>query len=167
MISSILRPSLIGCVMADDAKVNFGYEKVAYGDKAQRVSQVFSDVHANYDLMNDLLSMGLHRLWKRQLVAQLELNAQDQLLDLACGSCDLALLALSNGLKAQQLTLADYNYEMLRCGIDKLINHGHRVRNGRHGHRLPFADQSFTKLTIGFGLRNFVDIPELLNLIEC
>ena len=85
--------------MADDAKVNFGCEKVAYGDKAQRVSQVFSDVHANYDLMNDLLSMGLHRLWKRQLVAQLELNAQDQLLDLACGSCDLALLALSNGLK--------------------------------------------------------------------
>jgi demethylmenaquinone methyltransferase/2-methoxy-6-polyprenyl-1,4-benzoquinol methylase len=133
---------------------------VALKDKARRVRSVFDSVADNYDLMNDLMSAGAHRLWKRFTLALANLRPGQQALDVAGGSGDLAAgLARQVGERGL-VVLTDINAAMLARGRDRLIDAG-LVGNVRcvqaNAERLPFADGSFDCITIGFGLRNVTD----------
>lgn len=143
--------------MSGEDKTHFGYQEVPVGEKARRVAGVFSSVADNYDLMNDLMSFGIHRLWKRFTLAQSGLRPGQVALDIAGGTGDLA-----RGLAAQvgdsgKVVLADINAAMLEHGRSKLIDHG--VTGNLEfvqadAERLPFPDRYFDCVTIGFGLRN-------------
>ncbi len=145
--------------------VDFGYEKVSPEEKTARVRGVFDSVAGNYDLMNDLMSGGLHRLWKRFALTQTGLRPGQRALDVASGTGDLgAGLARQVG-KEGLAVLTDINREMLSRGRDRLIDRG-LAANVRfviaNAERLPFPDRSFDCVTIGFGLRNVTDKPAAL-----
>jgi demethylmenaquinone methyltransferase/2-methoxy-6-polyprenyl-1,4-benzoquinol methylase len=145
--------------------VDFGYEKVSPEEKNARVRGVFDSVADNYDLMNDLMSGGLHRLWKRFALAQTGLRPGHRALDVASGTGDLgAGLARQVG-KQGLAVLTDINREMLSRGRDRLIDRG-LATNLRfviaNAEALPFPDRSFDCVTIGFGLRNVTDKPAAL-----
>ena len=148
----------------DDARhpdsADFGFQRVPWRDKARRVRGVFDSVADRYDLMNDLMSGGAHRLWKQFMLSVTGLKPGDQALDIAGGTGDIAAgLARQVG-PAGLVVLADINASMLRHGRDRLINRG-AVGNVRYAQadaeRLPFADGSFDCVTIAFGLRNVTD----------
>ena len=139
---------------------HFGYEQVPWNDKARRVRSVFDSVAGNYDLMNDLMSGGLHRLWKRFTLDLTNLRPGQRALDVAGGTGDLAAgLARQVGDRGL-VVLTDINAAMLAQGRDRLINEG-LVGNVQvaqvNAEKLPFADGSFDCVTIGFGLRNVTD----------
>ena len=145
--------------------VDFGYEKVTPEEKTARVRGVFDSVASNYDLMNDLMSAGLHRLWKRFALAQTGLRPGQRALDVASGTGDLgAGLARQVG-RDGLAVLTDINREMLARGRDRLLDRGFAgevefvIANAE---RLPFPDRSFDCVTIGFGLRNVTDKPAAL-----
>lgn len=145
--------------------VDFGYEKVSPEEKTARVRGVFDSVAGSYDLMNDLMSGGLHRLWKRFALAQTGLRPGQRALDVASGTGDLgAGLARQVGREGLAV-LTDINREMLARGRDRLIDRGlagaveFALANAEC---LPFADRSFDCVTIGFGLRNVTDKPAAL-----
>jgi len=146
--------------MSDQRSTDFGFERVPRADKARRVRGVFDSVAGSYDLMNDLMSAGAHRLWKRFTLALANLRPGQRALDLAGGSGDLAAgLARQVGPRGL-VVLADINAAMLARGRDRLIDAG--LVGGVHcvqadAERLPFADGSFDCITIGFGLRNVTD----------
>ena len=129
--------------------VDFGYERVARDQKATRVRAVFDSVAGNYDVMNDLMSFGVHRLWKRFLLSQTGLRPGQKALDVAGGTGDLS----------------DINEAMLSHGRDRLLDAG-IAGNAEfvlaNAECLPFADASFDCVTIGFGLRNVTDKPAAL-----
>ena len=136
---------------------DFGFEKVSLTDKAMRVSSVFSSVAENYDLMNDLMSFGVHRLWKRFVVDLARVRAGQQVLDLAGGTGDLARQFVRKVADGGSVTLADLNVEMLDVGRRRLIDSG--VLKGvayvqTDAESLPFADNRFDLVSIAFGLRN-------------
>ena len=144
----------------DGKTTHFGFEEVAWEDKAQRVRGVFDSVAPRYDLMNDLMSGGLHRIWKQFTLSQTHLRPGQRALDVAGGTGDLA-----RGLAAQVgeqglVVLSDINGAMLAHGRDRLLDIGltrgiaYVQANAEH---LPFADDSFDCVTIGFGLRNVTD----------
>jgi demethylmenaquinone methyltransferase/2-methoxy-6-polyprenyl-1,4-benzoquinol methylase len=141
----------------DDATAHFGFTEVAREDKARRVDAVFDSVAARYDLMNDLMSAGLHRLWKRFALARADLRAGHRVLDLATGSGDLAE-AIAERIGADgRVVASDINAAMLERGRDRLIDAG--VGAGMDFVRadaeaLPFKCSVFDRVTIGFGLRN-------------
>jgi demethylmenaquinone methyltransferase/2-methoxy-6-polyprenyl-1,4-benzoquinol methylase len=141
-------------------KVDFGYEQVPAGEKAGRVRAVFDSVADNYDLMNDLMSGGMHRLWKRFTLGQTGLRPGQRALDVAGGTGDLAAgLARQVG-SSGLVVLSDVNWEMLSRGRDRLLDEGIAGNVGfvqANAERLPFADASFDCITIGFGLRNVTD----------
>lgn len=139
---------------------HFGYEQVPVGDKAQRVREVFSSVAAKYDLMNDLMSLGIHRLWKRFAIDLAGVRAGERVLDVAGGTGDLtAAFAKAVG-PTGLAVLSDINAAMLEEGRSRLIDRG-IVGNvpvaQANAECLPFADRSFDCITIGFGLRNVTD----------
>lgn len=141
----------------DPNTTDFGYERVAVDEKAARVRQVFESVARRYDLMNDLMSFGAHRWWKRFALGQTGLKPGQRALDVAGGSGDLALgLARQVG-DAGQVLLTDINAAMLAEGRRKLVDAG-AAANVQYlqadAESLPFADRSFHCVTIGFGLRN-------------
>ena len=144
---------------------HFGFETVARGEKAGRVRGVFDSVASNYDLMNDLMSGGLHRFWKTFTLDKTGLRAGDLALDVAGGTGDLAA-----GLSRQVgdsgfICLTDINARMLKLGRRKLINQGivGNVALGQaNAEQLPFRDDTFHCVTIGFGLRNVTDKPVAL-----
>jgi len=146
-------------------KVDFGYEAVPAGEKAGRVRAVFDSVADNYDLMNDLMSGGLHRLWKRFTLSQTGLRPGQRALDVAGGTGDLAA-GLARQVGASGLVvLSDINWAMLSRGRDRLLDEGIAANVGfvqANAERLPFADASFDCVTIGFGLRNVTDKPAAL-----
>ncbi|HEY0767135.1 MAG TPA: bifunctional demethylmenaquinone methyltransferase/2-methoxy-6-polyprenyl-1,4-benzoquinol methylase UbiE [Steroidobacteraceae bacterium] len=151
--------------MTDERSTDFGFERVSREDKARRVRGVFDSVAEHYDLMNDLMSAGTHRIWKRFTLAVANLRAGQRALDLAGGSGDLAAgLARQVG-KRGLIVLADINAAMLRRGRDRLIDAG-LVSNVEYvqanAERLPFPDATFDCITIGFGLRNITDKPAAL-----
>jgi len=145
--------------------VDFGYERVTPEEKTTRVRGVFDSVAGNYDLMNDLMSGGLHRLWKRFALLQTGLRPGQRALDVATGTGDLgAGLARQVG-RDGLAVLTDINREMLARGRDRLIDKGLAAQVSfliANAECLPFADASFDCVTIGFGLRNVTDKPAAL-----
>lgn len=147
------------------AKIDFGFQQVDLNEKAQRVKAVFDSVAPKYDLMNDLMSMGIHRLWKRHAIDTLGLLPHHQVLDLASGTGDLALRIAPLLNDQGKITLSDINESMLNIGKQRMIDAGHlraeyAVANAES---LPFADNSFDRITMAFGLRNVTDKQQALN----
>ena len=140
--------------------VDFGYERVTPAEKTTRVRGVFDSVAASYDIMNDLMSGGMHRLWKRFALSQTGLRPGQRALDVASGTGDLgAGLARQVG-KDGLAVLTDINREMLARGRDRLIDKGLGAQVSfviANAECLPFPDRSFDCVTIGFGLRNVTD----------
>jgi demethylmenaquinone methyltransferase/2-methoxy-6-polyprenyl-1,4-benzoquinol methylase len=136
-------------------RTHFGFEEVAEGDKAQRVRGVFDSVAGRYDLMNDLMSAGLHRLWKRFAVNATRVREGMRVLDLAGGTGDLALLFARRVGPAGEVVLTDINPAMLAVGRDRLVNAGRLVPAVQcDAEKLPFPDGHFDCVSIAFGLRN-------------
>ena len=136
---------------------DFGFEKVPIGEKARRVASVFSSVAENYDLMNDLMSFGVHRLWKRFAVELAHVRPGQNILDLAGGSGDLTRQIMRRSGGKATVTLADLNAQMLDVGRRRLLDAG--VLKGvsyvqADAEALPFPDEQFDIVTIAFGLRN-------------
>jgi demethylmenaquinone methyltransferase/2-methoxy-6-polyprenyl-1,4-benzoquinol methylase len=146
--------------------VDFGYRKVAREEKTRLVRGVFESVAENYDLMNDVMSFGTHRLFKRMTLEMSGVRRGHKVLDLAGGTGDLAALFAPVVGSEGQVVLADINAEMMRVGRDRLLDRGltQVAFCQANGERLPFEDNTFNCITIGFGLRNFSD--KLKALIE-
>ncbi len=142
---------------SDADSTDFGYERVSVQDKAGRVRQVFESVASRYDLMNDLMSLGAHRLWKRFTLGQTGLKPGQQALDVAGGSGDLALGMARQVGETGSVLLTDINPAMLEQGRRKLIDAG-VAGNVQYAladaEQLPFESDRFHCITIGFGLRN-------------
>ena len=143
---------------------HFGFKTVDRNVKKSLVDDVFSAVSDNYDVMNDVMSFGLHRLWKDYFVNQLNLKHSDKILDLAAGTGDITKRMHTKLSKAGQLIIADYNLPMLKQGHDRLLNEGilHQTCVV-DGHHLPFKDNEYHHIVISFGLRNMADHETVLN----
>jgi len=134
------------------ADTDFGFERVAEAEKARRVEKVFDRVAGRYDLMNDLMSFGLHRLWKAFAVSVARIRAGERVLDVASGSGDLARAVAARG---AEVWMSDINGPMLARGRDRMIDAGMMIPAVRcDAERLPFADAQFDCVSVGFGLRN-------------
>lgn len=146
--------------MDKDSITHFGYEKVKAADKAGRVAGVFHSVAARYDVMNDLMSGGIHRLWKRATIEMSAVRSGQSVLDIAGGTGDLAAKFSRIVGPTGRVVLADINDSMLNVGRDKLINSGvaGNVEFAQADAQfLPFKDNTFDCITIAFGLRNVTD----------
>ena len=136
-------------------ETDFGYERVPVEDKAQRVRHVFESVAGKYDLMNDLMSAGLHRLWKRFAVEATRVRAGMRVLDLAGGTGDVAVEFARRVGPDGEVVLTDINRSMIEAGRDRLVNAGLILPVVQcDAERLPFPDGHFDCVSIGFGLRN-------------
>ena len=136
---------------------DFGFEKVPEEDKVRRVAQVFDSVATRYDLMNDLMSFGLHRLWKRFAVDVSGVHEGERVLDLAGGTGDVAALLVGRVGGAGSVVVADINPSMLGVGRERLdarVLVGNVTYAQANAERLPFAGASFDLVTMAFGLRN-------------
>jgi len=156
---SVIKPARAASAMDD--RVNFGDELVTPEEKTRRVGVVFSSVARRYDLMNDLMSGGLHRLWKDRFVARVKPRAGEDILDMAGGTGDVAFRMARRGAR---VTVSDINGDMLEVGKQradarKLANLSWKVENAEE---LSFADKGFDAYTIVFGIRNVTDIPAAL-----
>lgn len=144
---------------------HFGFREVPVGEKQKLVGEVFSSVAGSYDLMNDLMSLGIHRVWKRYFVATAQARRGDRVLDLAGGTGDIAALLRERVGEGGRLVLGDINGAMLRTGRDRMMDRGF-VRGFEYvqcnAETLPFPDASFDLVTIAFGLRNVTDKPAAL-----
>ena len=148
---------------------HFGFRDVRVEDKQKLVGEVFSSVADSYDLMNDLMSLGVHRVWKRYFVATAQVKRGDRVLDLAGGTGDIALLLRDRVGDAGSVVLGDINGAMLRVGRDRMVDKG-RVAGFEYvqlnAEKLPFPDASFDLVTIAFGLRNVTDKDAALREIQ-
>ena len=139
---------------------HFGFRDVPVAEKKKLVGQVFSSVARQYDLMNDLMSLGIHRVWKRYFVGTSGVKRGDRVLDLAGGTGDIAALLHEHVGDTGSVVLGDINAQMLGVGRDRLTNRG-LVRGLEYvqlnAEALPFPDASFDLVTIAFGLRNVTD----------
>jgi len=146
--------------MKSEKTTHFGYQEVAVQEKAGLVREVFDSVADSYDLMNDLMSLGVHRIWKRDFAANSGVGLGDRVLDLAGGTGDIAAL-LSKRVGANgRVVLSDINEAMLNVGRQRLEDQGivgnvsYAIANAEH---LPFDSGEFDVVTIAFGLRNVTD----------
>jgi len=143
--------------------IDFGFREVPRAEKASLVRQVFDSVAPRYDLMNDLMSLGIHRIWKRIFVNAIGASARETLLDLAGGTGDIAFGALAGG--AGRVILTDVNAEMLEVGRKRALDRG--ILKGLDfavvdAERIPLPDRSVEKISIAFGLRNCTDKDAVL-----
>ena len=142
------------------ATTHFGYQEVPLDSKTGKVREVFSSVAGKYDLMNDFMSLGVHRLWKRDFVGNSGIRKGDRVLDLAGGTGDISRLLHPRVGSNGTVVLTDINADMLGLGRSRMEDRG-IVGNLRYGlvnaEQLPFADRSFDAVTIAFGLRNVTD----------
>lgn len=152
--------------MSKQQTADFGFQEVPLGDKVKRVRQVFDSVAERYDLMNDLMSMGVHRLWKRYLVGTSGVRRGARVLDLAGGTGDITRLLLDRVGDSGEVILSDINMAMMREGRDRLLDEG-RVERLRflqaNAEKLPVRDNSLDCITMAFGLRNVTDKQAALN----
>jgi demethylmenaquinone methyltransferase/2-methoxy-6-polyprenyl-1,4-benzoquinol methylase len=143
--------------MNDLELTHFGYQQVPAAEKSDRVAAVFHSVASNYDIMNDLMSGGLHRLWKQFAINVCQFRPSHQVLDIAGGTGDLAKNIAKVVGNTGQVVLADINASMLQAGRDRLLNAG-IIKNIEYiqadAECLPFAENNFDRVTIAFGLRN-------------
>jgi demethylmenaquinone methyltransferase/2-methoxy-6-polyprenyl-1,4-benzoquinol methylase len=152
---------------------HFGYREVPVADKQKLVGEVFSSVAGKYDLMNDLMSLGIHRVWKRYFVATAQVKHGDRVLDLAGGTGDIAALLKERVGADGEVVLGDINAGMLTVGRDRMTDRGN-VRGFEYvqcnAEKLPFPDASFDLVTIAFGLRNVTDkdaaLREMLRVLK-
>jgi demethylmenaquinone methyltransferase/2-methoxy-6-polyprenyl-1,4-benzoquinol methylase len=134
---------------------HFGFETIAENEKAKRVASVFTSVAGKYDLMNDLMSAGLHRVWKRFAVTISGVSEGQRVLDVAGGSADLSRLFLKKVGGKGLVVLTDINNAMLRVGRDRLLDEGHTTPATQcYAEHLPFPENYFDCVSIAFGLRN-------------
>ena len=137
------------------AQTHFGYQSVDEAAKAERVRGVFDSVAPRYDLMNDLLSLGLHRAWKAYAVAVADVRPGMQVLDIAGGTGDLARAFARRAAPGGRVVLSDINEAMLRVGRDRLLDEGIVLPTAVcDAERLPFGDAAFDLVSVAFGLRN-------------
>ncbi|MCC7182904.1 MAG: class I SAM-dependent methyltransferase [Rhodocyclaceae bacterium] len=142
----------------NDSDTDFGYERVPAQEKKPRVEKVFSSVARRYDLMNDLMSVGLHRLWKRFAIEIAGLRPGDRVLDVAAGTGDLTIAAARRIGTSGLIIQSDINAEMLERGRDRLIDTGLLIPALRcDAESLPFPSATFNCVLVGFGLRNMTD----------
>jgi demethylmenaquinone methyltransferase / 2-methoxy-6-polyprenyl-1,4-benzoquinol methylase len=144
----------------EQKKTHFGYQTVNWDEKEKKVGEVFRSVAKNYDLMNDLMSFGIHRYWKTFTIGLSNVHAGHCVLDLAGGTGDLARAFSKRVGSAGQVILSDINASMLEVGRDKLLDKGvganvHYAQ--ANAECLPFEDNTFNCITIAFGLRNVTD----------
>lgn len=155
------------------ATTHFGYRDVAVGDKTGLVHDVFESVAGKYDLMNDLMSMGVHRLWKRHFIAISGIQTGQRVLDLAGGTGDIAALMSKQVGSTGSVVLSDINDAMLAVGRRRMEDRG-LVGNIEYSlanaEKLPFSDDEFDAVTIAFGLRNVTDqaaaLREMLRVLK-
>ena len=143
-------------------KVSFGFEDVPPDEKTRRVGKVFSNVAKRYDLMNDLMSGGMHRLWKAQFVRRVRPRKGEAMLDMAGGTGDIAFLLAAAG---AQVTVADISPEMLEVGRKRAERQGIEglVWAVENAESLTFPDQTFDAFTIAFGIRNVTHVQKALD----
>ncbi len=145
--------------------VSFGYEEVAPEEKTRRVGDVFSSVASKYDIMNDAMSGGMHRLWKDRFVRRVKPQAGETILDMAGGTGDIAFRMAPSG---AAITVCDINQDMLDVGVERAMDRGLNDEEGslvwscQNAEELNFASSSFDAYTIVFGIRNVTDIPKAL-----
>ncbi|MBB5699388.1 class I SAM-dependent methyltransferase [Sphingomonas yantingensis] len=141
--------------------VSFGYEDVAPAEKTARVGEVFKSVAGRYDLMNDAMSAGLHRVWKDVFVRRVKPRAGEHILDMAGGTGDIAFRMVPSG---ASITVADINPAMLEVGMERAAKRGidGLVWTEANAETLQFPDRFFDAYTIAFGIRNVTDIPKAL-----
>ncbi|HLF67508.1 MAG TPA: bifunctional demethylmenaquinone methyltransferase/2-methoxy-6-polyprenyl-1,4-benzoquinol methylase UbiE [Gammaproteobacteria bacterium] len=145
---------------------HFGFEKVSEKQKTKKVQSVFSLVANSYDLMNDVMSLGLHRLWKRQAILLSGVRPGQRVLDLAGGTGDLSSLLQKKVGATGEVILADLNFEMLARGRDRLLNEGAAICALQlNAEQLPFHAVSFDHVFMAFGFRNMTHQTKVLH--EC
>lgn len=145
------------------SKTHFGYETVDEGDKASRVREVFDSVASNYDIMNDLMSGGMHRLWKLYTTTVANVQQGQRVLDIAGGTGDLALAFAKKVGKTGQVVHTDINHSMLSHGRDRLTNAGVLLPTVVcDAEKLPFEDDYFDVVSVAFGLRNMTHKDQAL-----
>lgn len=142
-------------------QVSFGYEEVSPEEKTQRVGAVFSSVAKKYDVMNDAMSVGLHRLWKDKFVRRVKPRPGEQILDMAGGTGDIAFRMAAQG---AQITVSDINQDMLDVGIERAMDRGLNslVWSRQNAEELSFPSRFFDAYTIAFGIRNVTRIDRAL-----
>ena len=142
---------------------HFGYNPVDKQEKVAKVAEIFDSVARNYDLMNDIMSAGIHRLWKAFAVSQAGVREGCKVLDIASGTGDLALSFARKAGNTGQVWLTDINAAMLDLGRDKLLNEGFIVPVAQcDASELPFPDNYFDRVMISFGLRHITDKEKAL-----
>ena len=140
-------------------KTHFGFQEVDISKKAEHVGDVFHSVAEEYDLMNDVMSFGLHRLWKKILIELAELNENSVVLDIASGTADIPKL-ISEEFTSVSIHVTDINASMLTKGRERSLNENffHKCSFAlASGEELPYQDNSFDLVTVGFGIRNFTN----------
>ncbi len=141
--------------MNPESKTHFGFEQVGEAEKARRVAEVFDSVAHRYDIMNDLMSGGMHRLWKSFTIARSGVREGSRVLDVAGGTGDLSLAFARKVGKTGQVWLTDINNAMLTHGRDRLCDKGFLLPVAQcDAEKLPFPDDYFDCVTVAFGLRN-------------
>ena len=141
--------------------VSFGYQEVDVSEKTEMVGEVFSKVAAKYDIMNDAMSGGMHRLWKDRFVRRVKPQDGETILDMAGGTGDIAFRMVDSG---ANITVSDINQEMLDVGIERAIDRGidDLVWSRQNAEELTFSSRSFDAYTIVFGIRNVTHIGKAL-----
>ncbi|MBU6267765.1 MAG: class I SAM-dependent methyltransferase [Sphingomonadales bacterium] len=147
--------------MTETETASFGYEDIAADEKVARVGAVFSSVAKKYDVMNDAMSVGMHRLWKDQFVRRVKPRSGEQILDMAGGTGDIAFRLAKSG---AAVTVSDINQDMLDVGVERAVQRGVSglVWSCQNAESLAFPDRGFDAYTIAFGIRNVTHIDRAL-----
>ncbi len=156
--------------MKDSEKTNFGFKSgISFKEKTKLVNDVFSSVASKYDIMNDFMSLGIHRIWKKKFVEQIEVNEGDEILDLACGTADISITIKKRLQKSNinaHITVSDINADMLKLAKEKFIDenlYSNVTFKQINAEEIPLKNNSLDIITISFGIRNVANIQNGLN----